>query len=67
MARMIDLEALLKGCDEDAFEDGIRIDTELVPWGGQAAQLSQRSTKVGPTNRVAVGPHPMIPSPRQLS
>ena len=34
MARKIDLEALLKGCADDAFEDGIRIDTELVPIAG---------------------------------
>ena len=34
MARTIDLEALLKGCDDDSFDDGIRIDTELVPLAG---------------------------------
>ena len=34
MARMIDLEALLKGCGDDSFDDGIRIDTELVPLAG---------------------------------
>ena len=34
MARMIDLEALLKGCADEAFDDGIRIDTELVPLAG---------------------------------
>ena len=31
MARRIDLEALLRGCAEGAFDAGIRIDTELVP------------------------------------
>ena len=30
----ITLEALLKGCADDAFDDGIRIDTELVPLAG---------------------------------
>ena len=30
----ITLEALLKGCTDDAFDDGIRIDTELVPLAG---------------------------------
>ena len=39
MARMIDLEALLKGCDDDAFDDGIRIDTELVPLGGSGSPV----------------------------
>ena len=34
MARMIDLEALLNGCGDDSFDDGIRIDTELVPLAG---------------------------------
>ena len=34
MARKIDLEALLKGCADDSFDDGIRIDTELVPLAG---------------------------------
>ena len=31
MARTIDLDALLKGCADDSFDDGIRIDTELEP------------------------------------
>ncbi len=30
----ITLEALLKGCADDAFDDGIRIDAELVPLAG---------------------------------
>ena len=34
MVRMINLEALRNGCTDDAFDDGIRIDTELVPLGG---------------------------------
>ena len=34
MARMIILEALLKGCADDSFDDGIRIETELVPLAG---------------------------------
>ena len=34
MARMIDPEVLLKGCDDEAFDDGIRIDTELIPLAG---------------------------------
>ena len=34
MDGMITLEALLKGCADDAFDDGIRIDTELVPLAG---------------------------------
>ena len=34
MAHPITLEALLNGCANDSFDDGIRIDTELVPLGG---------------------------------
>ena len=34
MDGMITLDALLKGCADDAFDDGIRIDTELVPLAG---------------------------------
>ena len=47
MARMIDLEALLKGCDEDAFDDGIRIDTELVPLGGPGSPVKPAVYKGG--------------------
>ena len=39
MSRMIDLEALLGGCDEDTFDAGIRIDTELVPLGGPGSPV----------------------------
>ena len=34
MARQIDLEALLSGCADDSFDDGILIDTELEPLAG---------------------------------
>ena len=34
MARMITLDMLLGGCADDAFDDGIRIDTELEPLSG---------------------------------
>ena len=34
MSRQIDLSALLAGCADDSFEDGIRIDTELEPLSG---------------------------------
>ena len=34
MAHRINLEALLAGCADDSFDDGIRIDTELVPFAG---------------------------------
>ena len=39
MARTIDLDALLKGCADDSFDDGIRIDTELAPLGGPGAPV----------------------------
>lgn len=34
MAKVIDLDALLAGCADDSFDDGIRIDTDLVPLAG---------------------------------
>ena len=34
MGGMINIERLLAGCATDSFEDGIRIDTELVPLAG---------------------------------
>ena len=34
MTREINLEALLAGCADDSFDDGIQIDTELVPLAG---------------------------------
>ena len=34
MAKTIDLEALLAGCADDSFDDGIRVDTELEPLSG---------------------------------
>ena len=34
MADMIKFEQVLQGCQDDAFENGIRIETELVPLGG---------------------------------
>ena len=34
MAHVIELEALLKSCTDNSFDDGIRIDTELVPLAG---------------------------------
>ena len=39
MARKIDLEALLKGCADDSFDDGIRIDTELEPLAGPGGMV----------------------------
>ncbi len=34
MNHLISLESLLRGCADDAFDDGIRIDTKLVPLAG---------------------------------
>ena len=34
MGNLITLEALLQGCADDAFDDGIRIDAELMPLAG---------------------------------
>ena len=39
MSSEITLEALLDGCADDSFDDGIRIDTELEPVGGPGAPV----------------------------
>ena len=39
MAHPITLEALLDGCANDSFDDGIRIDTELMPLGGPGSPV----------------------------
>lgn len=39
MAQSITLDALLDGCANDSFDDGIRIDTELVPLGGPGSPV----------------------------
>ena len=39
MARLITLDALLKGCADDSFDDGIRIDAELVPLAGPGSPV----------------------------
>ena len=39
MSREITLEALLKGCADDSFDDGIRIDTEIEPLAGAGAPV----------------------------
>lgn len=39
MSRGITLEALLEGCADDSFDDGIRIDTELEPLAGAGAPV----------------------------
>ena len=39
MAHEITLEALLAGCADDSFDDGIRIDTQLEPLAGAGAPV----------------------------
>ncbi len=39
MARTINLEALLKGCADDSFDDGICIDTQLEPLSGPGGMV----------------------------
>lgn len=39
MARTIDIEALLAGCADDSFDDGVRIDTELNPLSGSGGPV----------------------------
>lgn len=36
---MGDLEALLEGCTDNSLDDGIRIDTELVPLAGPGGPI----------------------------
>ena len=47
MAHTITLEALLDGCADDSFDDGIRIDTELVPLGGPGGPVKPAVYKGG--------------------
>lgn len=39
MTRTLDLKALLAGCADDSFDDGIRIDTELEPVSGRGGPV----------------------------
>ena len=39
MAHTINLETLLRGCADDSFDDGIRIDTELEPLSGPGGMV----------------------------
>ena len=39
MARMFTFDALLAGCADDSFDDGIRIDTELEPLSGPGGSV----------------------------
>ena len=39
MPHQIDLEALLKGCADDTFDDGIRIDSQLEPLSGPGGMV----------------------------
>ena len=39
MAEMINLDRLVTACNDDSFDDGIRIDTELVSLGGPGAPV----------------------------
>ena len=39
MPQTLDLETLLRGCTDRSFDDGIRIDTELVPLAGEGGPV----------------------------
>lgn len=47
MAGKIDLEALLKGCDDNSFDNGIRIDSELVPLTGPGGPVKPATYEGG--------------------
>ena len=64
MACMITLDKLLGACADDSFDDGIRIDTALVPLAGPGGPVKRAVYEAGPTSRIAGGPRPMMPSPR---
>ena len=51
MARMITLDALLKGCADDSFDDGIRIDAELVPLAGPGGPVKPAVYEVASRQR----------------
>ncbi len=53
MVRMINLEVLLKGCTDEAFADGIRIDTELVPLAGPGYPVKPAVYEGGTHHRIA--------------
>ena len=39
MASIVKFEHVLQGCEDDAFENGIRIETELMPLGGPGSPV----------------------------
>lgn len=39
MGELLELDRLLRGCSDDSFDDGLLIETELVPVAGQAAPV----------------------------
>ena len=47
MTHSIDLDALLNGCADDSFDNGIRIDTELVPLSGPGGPVKPAVYKGG--------------------
>lgn len=47
MARTITLDALLAGCADDSFDDGIRIDTELEPLAGPGGSVKPATYEAG--------------------
>ena len=47
MTRTIDLQALLGGCANDSFDDGIRIDTELEPVSGPGGPVKPAAYEGG--------------------
>ena len=59
----INLETLLRGCDGDSFDDGIRLDTELEPLAGSGSPVKPAVYKGGVyINRIAAGPRPRTKS-----
>ena len=65
MDGMITLEALLKGCADDAFDDGIRIDTEIVPLAGPGGPVKPAVYEGGTyqQDRRWAGPDDAEPTP----
>ena len=58
MSRRIDLDALLAGCADDSFDDGIRIDAELEPVAGPGGPVKPAVYEGGTTSMIVVGRRP---------
>ena len=66
MTRTIDLQALLGGCANDSFDDGIRIDTELEPLSGPGGPVKPAAYEGGKYQRDRRWASPDDPEPTPI-